>query len=421
MTEIDWVKLLFSFVYYYPLFMAYVWMSNGLLYYLRWERTERHVFDEPPELREYPFVSVVVPCFNESEHVFETFGQLEKLAYPHYEVIAINDGSSDDTLALLMAAQKDCPHLRIVNFEANQGKAAALRAGALASNGEYLVCLDGDTLLDPHAVTWMMQHFLDGPRVGAVTGNPRVRTRSTLVGKIQVGEFSSIIGLIKRAQRSYGQIFTVSGVISGFRKRALHRVGYWGLDMLTEDIEISWKLQRDHWQIRYEPNALCWVLMPETLKGLWRQRLRWARGGVEVIFRNFNMLTFWHNRRMWLVFLEFVISMIWAYSVIFVVLSAFFGFVLSLPRAIDYHELLPDWQGVTLGLTCLLQFAISLFIDSRYEPEIKKSYFWMIWYPVLYWFVHALTSVVALPMTLFKKKGKRAVWVSPDRGEAFLE
>lgn len=421
MFESETLKYLFAFVYYYPLFMAYVWMSNALLYYLRWERAEHRHYTDPPRLSAYPPVTIIVPCFNEAHHVMETFGYLDKMQYPDYEVIAVNDGSSDDTLHWLRQAQTLYLRLRVLNFEANQGKAAALKAAALAANSEYLVCIDGDTLLDPHAITWMMRHFLNGPRVGAVTGNPRVRTRSTLVGKIQVGEFSSIIGLIKRAQRAYGQVFTVSGVISGFRKTALHRVGYWSLDMLTEDIDISFKLQRDHWQIRYEPNALCWVLMPETLKGLWRQRLRWARGGVEVIFRNFNMLGFWRNRRMWLVLIEFIISMVWAYSVVFVLLSALLELLLSMPRSMSYHELLPNWQGVTLSLTCLLQFAISLFIDSRYEPKIWKSYFWLIWYPVMYWFVQSLTSVVALPMTLFKRRGKRAVWVSPDRGEAFLE
>jgi diketogulonate reductase-like aldo/keto reductase len=67
--------------------------------------------------------------------------------------------------------------------------------------------------------------------------------------------------MIKRAQRIYGRIFTVSGVVTAFRKEALHRVGYWSLNMVTEDIDISWKLQRDHWGILYAPNALCWILM----------------------------------------------------------------------------------------------------------------------------------------------------------------
>jgi biofilm PGA synthesis N-glycosyltransferase PgaC len=79
--------------------------------------------------------------------------------------------------------------------------------------------------------------------------NPRIRTRSTLIGRIQVGEFSSIIGLIKRTQRIYGRVFTVSGVIAAFRRQALADVGYWSPDMITEDIDISWKLQLRHWDI----------------------------------------------------------------------------------------------------------------------------------------------------------------------------
>ena len=68
--------------------------------------------------------------------------------------------------------------------------------------------------------------------------------------------------------------------------------------MVTEDIDISWRLQMDHWDIRYEPNALCFILMPETMKGLWRQRLRWAQGGVEVLRDHGSALLHWNRRRM---------------------------------------------------------------------------------------------------------------------------
>ncbi len=142
-----------------------------------------------------------------------------------------------------------------------------LKPGAAAAKSEYLVCIDGDALLDRDAAAYIVEPMLYNPRVGAVTGNPRIRTRSTLVGKIQVGEYSSIIGLIKRTQRIYGNVFTVSGVIAAFRRSALAEVGYWSDDMITEDIDISWKLQLNQWTIFYEPRALCWILMPETLKG----------------------------------------------------------------------------------------------------------------------------------------------------------
>ena len=76
---------------------------------------------------------------------------------------------------------------------------------------------------------------------------------------------------------------TLNAGIAAFRRQALADVGYWSPDMITEDIDISWKLQLRHWDIFFEPRALCWILMPETLKGLWKQRLRWAQGGAEVL------------------------------------------------------------------------------------------------------------------------------------------
>ncbi|MBS7673061.1 glycosyltransferase, partial [Vibrio cholerae] len=97
------------------------------------------------------------------------------------------------------------PRLRVLHLAQNQGKAVALRMGAVAARSEYLVCIDGDALLDKNAAAYMVAPMLDNPRLGAVTGNPRIRTRSTLIGRVQVGEFSSIIGLIKRTQRVLGR------------------------------------------------------------------------------------------------------------------------------------------------------------------------------------------------------------------------
>ncbi len=81
----------------------------------------------------------------------------------------------------------------------------------------------------------------------------------------------------------------MSGVIGYFRRTAWHAVGYWNPKRLTEDIDVTWQLQRAGWCGRYEPLALIWILMPETLQGLWRQRLRWAEGGLEVLGANLDL------------------------------------------------------------------------------------------------------------------------------------
>ncbi|WP_022971636.1 glycosyltransferase, partial [Xanthomonas maliensis] len=229
---------------------------GGLYYFFRRERNARPR-NNPPALGQYPFASLLIPCHNESDNLDETIGSALSQRYPDFEVIAINDGSRDDTGARLDVLAAQHPRLRVIHLDRNLGKANALRMGALAARSEYLICIDGDAMLEEFAMHWMIWHLSSGPRVGAVTGNPRIRNRSTLLGRLQVAEFSSIIGMIKRAQRVYGRIFTVSGVIAGFRRTALHRIGYWADDMMTEDIDISWRLQLDHWDIRYEPNALC--------------------------------------------------------------------------------------------------------------------------------------------------------------------
>jgi biofilm PGA synthesis N-glycosyltransferase PgaC len=171
-----------------------------------------------------------------------------------------------------------------------------------------------------------------------------------------------------------------------------------------------------HWEIRYEPNALCWILMPETMRGLWKQRLRWAQGGSEVLLRYLPKLLRWRQRRMWLVAAEYMISLVWSYDIAVILLLWLVGRFVDLPESIRVPTLLPEWNGVVLGIICMLQFLISLLIDRRYEKRVGRNYFWMIWYPIAYWMLTTATSIVAFPKAVLKRKGTRAVWTSPDRG-----
>jgi len=407
---------LLEFSFMYPLIMSIVWITGSSYYFFYRERRDERKPDEPPELREYPPVSYLVPCHNEAPNVAETIRSLLNQRYPHFEIIAVNDASTDETGEVLESLAAEDSRVRVIHFDVNQGKAMGLRVATLAANHEILVGLDGDALLDPHATAWLVRHFINGPRVGAVTGNPRVRNRTTLIGRIQVGEFSSIIGLIKRAQRIYGRIFTVSGVVAAFRKAALHQAGYWSEDVVTEDIDISWRLQLNHWDIRYEPNAVCWILMPETLKGLWHQRLRWAQGGIEVLRKHFRSLFRWRSRRMWIVAAELTVSTFWAYTMALIFVLWVAGQLLNLPAPYGTADIPPGWSGIILGTVCLLQFGISIAVDSRYEKRLGRVYYWLIWYPMIYWVIQVVTSVFAVPRAFSRKPGARGIWTSPDRG-----
>lgn len=412
----DAVTFLLAYSFYYPLFMAYLWMVGALYYYWRHERRSTPSVAQPPALDHYPRVSIVIPCFNEGDNARDTVEYALQQDYPDFEVIAVNDGSRDDTPRILDELALYHARLRVVHLMQNQGKAVALNTAAMLANGEFLVCIDGDALLDHHAVVWLMRHFQSGPRVAAVTGNPRIRNRTTLLGKIQVGEFSSIIGLIKRAQRTYGRLFTVSGVLCAFRKSALHQVGFWSTDMLTEDIDISWKLEVNHWDVRFEPNALVWILMPETFKGLYRQRLRWAMGGTQVLKKHAGILRLWRKRRMWPIYMEYSLSVFWAYTMLVVFVLWAVGQFIPLPEEMHIASLIPGWAGVVIGSTCLLQFFVSTVLDSRYDPKLWRNTYWMIWYPLIYWLINVASTVVAVPRVLLRKHGKRARWISPDRG-----
>lgn len=408
------IALLTLYTFVYPLMMSFIWMTGAIVFYWRFERRNSMMTAAPAAAGQS--VSILVPCHNEEDNVEEVVRQLFNTDYPDFEVIAVNDGSTDRTPQLLDALASKEDRLRVVHLSSNQGKAVALETATQVARGEILLCIDGDALLESDAVRWMVRHFAQDPKLGAVTGNPRIRTRSTTLGRIQVGEFSSILGLIKRAQHAYGYLFTVSGVIVAFRRSAIQEIGYWSPDMLTDDIDVSWKLQTAGWRIRYEPNARVWILMPETLRGLWRQRLRWATGGVQVVCKFRWVLASLEHRRLWPIFVEYAASLLWAYLMVISLLLSAANHLIELPDYIQVGSLVPGWTATLIASTCLMQFVLSLALDSRYDVRLFRYFAWMIWYPIAYWMLNMLTSVWAVPKVLLRPRGQRATWVSPDRG-----
>lgn len=395
-------------VYHYPLIMAGIWVLGAILYH--WVLVDRH----RKPLQEYPKISILIPCHNEEAVIRETIIRMAILDYPDYEILALNDGSTDLTLDILSECAQIHPNVRVINIKQNKGKANALNIGIAASQGEYLVCVDADSFLAKDALKKMMWHFMTGRRVGAVTGNPRIRNRTTLLGKLQVAEYSSIIGMIKRTQRVlFHRVFTVSGVAAAFRKRALLDAGLWSSDMLTEDIDITWRLQLHNWEIRFEEEAVCWILTPETFAGLWKQRLRWARGGVEVVRRYYRELFHFRQRHLWPIFIEYMIGIIWVYSLFFLLVIALFD---AFAHKSVTHLFPTRGNCALLAGACMLQTCIALFFERNIEKHYMRYLFWFILYPFFYWMLNAIATVVAVPQTLFKRTREQAVWKSPDRG-----
>ena len=405
----EFIDRLSTFVFWYPLIMSLFWIAGSQLFHKSKEKEMPVDFDEV----DWPMVSILIPCYNEEETIEETIDYMHKINYSNKEIIAVNDGSKDETGEILHRLAKEYDDLRIIDCKENCGKANALRLATFASKAEYLVCIDSDAVLDPYAIHYLIYHFLyRGERLGAVTGNPRIRNRDTLLAKLQIVEYASIIGAIKRSQRILGKIMTVSGVVVAFRKKALVDVGLWDTDMITEDISISWKLQQRFWDIRYEPRALCWMLVPETISGIWKQRIRWAQGGQEVIFRHWRVMTDWRHRRIWPIYLEQWVSLFWSYS--WTIVTIYYFVIADTIQELFIWIAFPSFALVFLSL---IQLWSSLKIDNKYD-NVLYLYLWAAWYPFIYWVLNAVIVMFALPRAIKSRiKGGYATWTSPDRGQ----
>lgn len=405
--------ILSIFVFMYPAGMAVYWIVAGGCYYLFKESRLNEPISRHMPKHDVPMISLMVPCYNEGSNLEESIPHLLQLRYPNYELIFINDGSKDNTGEIIdrwAAKEKKITALH----QENQGKASALNHGLTVAKGKYVACIDGDAVLDYYALDYMVQALEKDPKYGATTGNPRVRNRSTILGRLQVSEFSTIIGLIKRAQGLMGTIFTVSGVCCLFRKDVIEEIGGWSTNMVTEDIDISWKIQMAGYNIMYEPRALCWVLMPETLKGLFKQRLRWAQGGAETIMKYFPQIWRWKNRRLWPMYIEYFVTAVWAFLLVFFTLFAL-GQKFILGIDIENIGLLKTNISI-IFFAFFLQCILSLYIDSRYERRLLYYCLSCIWYPYIYWLLSTVTLLVGIPKAIFRNKSKFAIWISPDRG-----
>ena len=380
-----------ALIYYggYPISMAIIWVLMSVVFYRRHEAG-----GEPLAPEDFtPFVSVLIPAFEEERTIGHTIVALLALDYPSYEIVVVNDGSGDGT-ADAVRSHMHTGRVRLVDKADNEGKAMALNDGVPACGGEIIVCLDSDVIPDPQLLLHLVPHFASS-RVGAVTGNPRVANRGSLLRDLQTLEFTSIISVQRRAQRIWGRVLTVSGAVMAIRKGAMRDVGGFAPSMATEDIDITWKLQRAYWDVRYEPAAVVWMNVPPTIGELWKQRSRWARGLAQVLRAHASCLTRWQQRRLWPVYIEAALSIAWAYTFLLITLY----WVIS---AIAGHEPLgatpiPNVWGMIIATACLTQLFAGALMDRRYDSDLLSYFPVAIFYPLVYWILMSvITSIYTI-------------------------
>lgn len=230
-----------------------------------------------------PPVTIIVPAYNEGAVIQASIRSLLRLEYQAYEILVVDDGSTDDTLA--QAARLEGQHgpatVRVVS-KRHGGKADSLNVGIGLARTPYVLCMDGDSVLAPDTLRHAMRHFAD-PRVAAVAGNVKVGNRDNAWTRMQALEYIVGLNLTRRAQGFLRSVSIVPGPLGVFRRDVLEAVGRYDCDTFAEDTDLTLKILGAGWAIVYEDRAVAWTEAPETLLDLIKQRYRWSRGMMQAL------------------------------------------------------------------------------------------------------------------------------------------
>jgi cellulose synthase/poly-beta-1,6-N-acetylglucosamine synthase-like glycosyltransferase/peptidoglycan/xylan/chitin deacetylase (PgdA/CDA1 family) len=229
-----------------------------------------------------PSVAIVVPAYNEEVGIARAVRSLAASDYPEYEIVVIDDGSTDRTAEIVAALELN--HVRLVRQD-NAGKAAALNTGVELTDSEIVVMVDGDTLFEPGTLRNLVKPFVD-ENVAAVSGNTKVGNRSGLLGRWQHIEYVIGFNLDRRMYDVLQCTPTVPGAAGAFSRNVLAEVGGVPGDTLAEDTDLTLAIGRTGRRVVYAEDARAWTEAPSTLAVLWRQRYRWSFGTMQAVFKH---------------------------------------------------------------------------------------------------------------------------------------
>ena len=277
--------------FYQPLVSIYS-LAAGLFVVSRFLISAMYV--APPDKGFEPSVTVLVPCMNEEGVIEQTLERIFAAGYPqdHLEVICVNDGSTDNTLEVMLATQTRHPNLVVVDFAKNRGLVHAWAVGVLLGRGEVLVCVDSDTFIFPGALQKLVQGFTD-PTVGGVSGHCDVENaRTNLLTRMQDVRYFFSYKIMKAAESVTGTVSCLPGCFSAYRRVCvLHVLDEWmNATVMGEhgnfgdDRSLTNLIMRDY-KILYTDQALATTIAPEDWGQYVRQQARWNRSYLREIVK----------------------------------------------------------------------------------------------------------------------------------------
>lgn len=278
-------------------------------------------------------ISLLVPAYNESATIVDSVKNLLSLDFPEYELIVINDGSKDNTLALLIEAFALIPFPQpykkslqteeiieiyrsgkdirlIVLDKKNGGKADALNAGVNVSSYPVVVTIDADSILEKSSLIKIIYSFVSDPTCVAVGGIVRVGSGCEIVdGQLrEIGLSKNPVVALQTTEylRAFltgrlgfdvmGMLLIISGAFGAFQKNALIEVGGYSRNCVGEDMELVIKLhklmhqKKRKYSVRFLPDPICWTQPPEHLSDLKKQRKRWHVGLIDSMLKHKDMV-----------------------------------------------------------------------------------------------------------------------------------
>lgn len=270
---------------------------------------------EPPAHLIPSFVSVLIPAFNEERVIERSVRHILASKGPRIEVIVIDDGSSDETSAVVSRAFALDPRVTLLTV-ANGGKARALNHGLRIAKGDIVIALDADTQFEPETILKLTRWFAD-PAIGAVAGNAKIGNPVNLVTRWQAVEYVTAQGLERRALSALDAITVVPGAVGAWRRTALDDVGGYPSDTLAEDQDLTIAIQRAGWKVACDVDAVAWTEAPETFRALFKQRYRWAFGTLQCLWKHRSALVTGQPRGI----ARFGMPQAWLFQIAFSLLS----------------------------------------------------------------------------------------------------
>lgn len=363
---------------------------------------------------DFPKVSILIPAHNEAKVIENTALSMLAFEYPpdRFEVIIIDDGSTDGTAEIVERIASTDNRLRLLRIppgEGGKGKSKVLNYGLKHTDAEFIAVYDADNTPNPSSLRYLMAQLILHDELGAVIGKFRTRNKErTLLTRFINIETLGFQSILQAGRWKLFKITTLPGTNLVIRRPLLDKLGGWDEEAITEDYELSIRIYMLGYKIKMIPYALTYEQEPETWKVWIKQRTRWVRGNNYVATKFFKEIPFFKNK---LLAIEILYLLSLYYFFLIAIIISDIIFLLSLGRLIAIP--LPGPYTAVWVLAFIL-FILELFLALSYDREDNFKQLFLI---ILMYFTYCQLWIYIVGKSFyldFVRKEKRT-WVKTIR------